>query len=113
NTKPSAAELHDFWSLIAHNDGKRIIHLLIAYIDERRYNRERWVEALRRTRVPLRLINGPEDPVSGAHMVARYRSLVMSPDVVSLPGIGHYPQTEAPQAVLAAFFEFQDYLKLL
>lgn len=112
NTKPSARELHDFWSLLAYNDGSRIMHLLIAYIDERRYNRERWVEALRRTRVPLRLINGPEDPVSGAHMVARYRELVMNADVVSLPGIGHYPQTETPQRVLAAFFEFQDYLRL-
>lgn len=111
HTKPSAAELSDFWSLIAFNNGKRVLHLLIAYIYERRYNRERWVEALRRTRVPIRLINGPEDPVSGAHMVVRYRELVMNPDVVSLPGIGHYPQTEAPQQVLAAFFEFQNGLR--
>ena len=110
-SKPSAAELHDFWGLIAHNNGTRVMHLLIAYIDERRFNRERWVEAVRRTRVPVRLINGPEDPVSGAHMVARYRELVMNPDVVSLPGIGHYPQTEAPQQVLAAFFEFQNSLR--
>ena len=108
HTKPSAAELHDFWSLIAHNNGARVMHLLISYIAERRFNRARWVEALRRTLVPLRLINGPEDPVSGAHMVARYRELITNPDVVSLPGIGHYPQTEAPLQVLAALFEFQD-----
>lgn len=110
-TKPSAAELHDFWSLINYNNGSRIMHLLIAYISERRFNRARWVEAVRRTLVPIRLINGPEDPVSGAHMVQRYRELVSNPDVVSLPGIGHYPHTEAPQQVLAAFLEFQDQLK--
>jgi pimeloyl-ACP methyl ester carboxylesterase len=107
-TKPSAAEFQDFWHLIRHNNGQRIMHRLIAYIDERRENRERWVGALQNTTVPLRLINGPEDPVSGAHMVARYRELIARPDVVTLPGIGHYPQTEAPQQVLAAFLEFQD-----
>lgn len=110
-TKPSAAELHDFWSLVRHNDGAGVMHLLIAYISERRFNRARWVEALQRTLVPIRLINGPEDPVSGAHMVQRYRELISNPDVVSLPGIGHYPQTEAPAQVLKAFFDFQDELK--
>ena len=109
-TKPSAQELKNFWSLIVHNDGQRIMHRLIAYIAERRAQRERWVGALQNTAVPVRLINGPEDPVSGAHMLARYRELVASPDIVSLEGIGHYPQTEAPQRVLRALFEF--YLRL-
>ncbi len=106
NTKPDAAELHHFWQLIAHNGGQRIMHRLIRYILERRANRERWVGALQKTRVPLHLINGPEDPVSGAHMVARYRELVPNPDVVSLAGIGHYPQVEAPREVLEAFLHF-------
>ena len=76
------------------------------YILDRREHRERWLAAMQRTAVPLRVINGPEDPVSGAHMVARYRELIPNPDTVSLPGIGHYPQVEAPQAVLDAFFDF-------
>lgn len=110
-TKPSTAQLHDFWSLIEYNKGAEVMPLLISYISERRFNRTRWVEALQRTQVPIRLINGPEDPVSGAHMVQRYRELVSNPDVVSLPGIGHYPQCEAPEQVLKAFFEFQEELK--
>jgi pimeloyl-ACP methyl ester carboxylesterase len=52
--------------------------------------------------MPLRFINGLLDPISGAHMVARYRELVPHPDVVELPDAGHYPQLEAPGAVLAA-----------
>lgn len=108
NTRPSLIELHDFWTLVSHKNGARILHKLIRYIRDRRENRERWVGALQKTAVPLRLINGPLDPVSGAHMVARYRELVPKPDVVMLDGIGHYPQVEAPQAVLRAFFEFQE-----
>lgn len=107
-TKPSAAELADFWRLLSHDGGQRLGHRLIRYMEERRTNRERWVTPLTTTRVPLRLVNGPEDPVSGAHLAARYRELVPDADVVSLPGIGHYPQVEDPEGVLRAFFAFHD-----
>ncbi|MDP3856622.1 MAG: alpha/beta hydrolase [Stagnimonas sp.] len=108
DTKPGDAELRSFWALIAYNDGGRIMHELIRYILDRRQHRERWLAAMQKTAVPLRVINGPVDPVSGAHMVARYRELIPNPDTVSLPGIGHYPQVEAPQAVLDAFLQFHD-----
>ncbi|MGH8482102.1 MAG: alpha/beta fold hydrolase, partial [Nevskiaceae bacterium] len=105
-TRPSAEELAQFWDIIRRDGGQRIMHKLIRYIPERFAHRERWVGVLQKTRVPLRVINGPDDPVSGAHMVARYRELIPNPDVVSLPGIGHYPQTEDPAGVLKAFLEF-------
>jgi pimeloyl-ACP methyl ester carboxylesterase len=109
-TQPSDEELATAWALIAHNGGPLIMHRLIGYIAERRASRARWVGALQQTRVPLRFINGPDDPVSGAHMAARYRELVPHPDVVLLDGIGHYPQLEAPQRVLDGFFTFVDAL---
>lgn len=56
--------------------------------------------------MPVRVINGIEDPISGLHLVQRYRQLVPGADVVELPGIGHYPQLEAPARVAAAFIEF-------
>src|SRR6185503_9627155 len=99
-------ELAEFWGLIRRDGGHRIMHKLIRYMPERIKHRERWVGALQKTRVPLRVIDGADDPVSGAHMVARYRELVPDPDAVLLPGIGHYPQVEDPQGVLKAFFDF-------
>jgi pimeloyl-ACP methyl ester carboxylesterase len=96
----------EFWQLVSYNDGHRISHELIRYIEERRENRERWVGALQTTSVPLRLINGPEDPVSGKHMTERYRELVPNPDIVLLPGIGHYPQVEDPTGVVEALRSF-------
>ncbi|MGH8529812.1 MAG: alpha/beta fold hydrolase [Nevskiales bacterium] len=105
-TQPSPAELAAFWQLLSHNGGQRLMHKLIRYMAERREHRERWVGALCSAKIPLRVIDGAVDPVSGAHMVARYRELVPNPDTVMLPTIGHYPQVEAPQAVLAAYLEF-------
>jgi pimeloyl-ACP methyl ester carboxylesterase len=106
-TKPSKDELDSFWSLINHNDGKHGFHSLITYMSDRKMYRERWVNALRRSPVPIGLINGSFDPVSGAHMVDRYREVV-SPDhfIVELPEIGHYPQVEAPEAVAEAYGRF-------
>ena len=99
---PDEAELRALWSILDEGDGKAVLPALMGYIAERRRHRTRWVTALIEARVPVRLIDGLADPVSGAHLVARYRELVPSPDVVELPGVGHYPQLEAPAAVLAA-----------
>ncbi|MDX1497226.1 MAG: alpha/beta hydrolase [Salinisphaeraceae bacterium] len=109
NTQPAQAELDAFWQLVSREGGVRIMHKLIRYIDDRRQHRERWVGALQNTSIPLRLINGPADPVSGLHMTERYRELVPNPDVELLDAaIGHYPQVEDPEGTLKAFLDFAD-----
>lgn len=111
DTQPSPALLEDFWQLIEHNDGPAVMHRLIHYITDRRRHRERWVGALQQTNVPLRLVDGGADPVSGAHMLARYRELVPNPDTVLLERIGHFPQLEAPAAVLGHYLTFRHQLQ--
>ncbi|WP_165664317.1 alpha/beta fold hydrolase [Metapseudomonas otitidis] len=110
-TQPSAAELDDFWSLVAAHDGPAVMHRLIRYIPERREQRDRWVAAMQKGGVPLRMIDGVVDPISGAHMVARYRELIPEPDTVLLEHIGHYPQTEAPNQVLQHYLAFRQALE--
>lgn len=106
DTPPSAAELDAFWTLATQENGHRLAHALIHYMGDRRRYRERWVDALRGARCPLAVIDGAADPVSGAHMVARYRELVGKGYVALLPGIGHYPQVEAPELVLQHYARF-------
>jgi pimeloyl-ACP methyl ester carboxylesterase len=107
-TRPTESELDDFWSLVDNNRGPRIMHKLISYIPERRVQRDRWVMAMQRGEIPLRVIDGEVDPISGAHMVERYRELIPDADTVLLPGIGHYPQTEAPVQVLKHYLAFRE-----
>lgn len=108
HTPPSAAFVDELWTLLRHDDGQLAIPLLIHYIRERREHRPRWVGALQRTKVPLTVIDGTADPVSGSDMLARWRELIPHAPVVELPGIGHYPQIEDPAGVLRAFFAFHD-----
>lgn len=107
-TPPDAALTAQLWALLEANDGRAVMPKLIGYIAERRARRARWVGALQQATVPLTLIDGAADPISGAHMAARYRELVPAADVTLLDRIGHYPQVEAPAAVAAAYVAFRD-----
>jgi pimeloyl-ACP methyl ester carboxylesterase len=106
-TPPSDAEVHAFWTLASKTDGMRALAGLISYIPERRAYRERWVGALLAATLPLVVINGSRDPVSGEHMVARLLELRPQTAVVRLANVGHYPQVEAPEATLAAYLAFR------
>jgi pimeloyl-ACP methyl ester carboxylesterase len=108
-TKPTDAELDDHVHLFNHNNGKRIAHRLIRYMTERVKYRERWLAPLTTLRQPFRFINGLADPVSGEHLVQRFRELIpLQTDIVELPEIGHFPHLECPQRVLTAYFDFRD-----
>lgn len=107
NTKPTEEELQAFWAIINTNDGKHVFHNCITYMRDRKQHRERWVQALQSPICPLALINGSVDPVSGAHMVARYQALNCQLDYLAeLAEIGHYPQVEDPAAVAKHYLEF-------
>ncbi len=102
-TPPSEQDIDVLWVLLQREHGTRAIPSLLGYMRERREHRERWVGALRGCRVPMMLINGSADPVSGAHMVARFREVVGesgATKVAEQSGVGHYPQIEAPERVV-------------
>lgn len=105
-TVPTSLEIGEHWKLILHKHGEKVLHRLLHYIPERKTNAARWQNALLETKVPLRLINGVADPVSGAHLADHYEATVPNPDIVRLEEIGHYPQLEAPAAVMGAFTSF-------
>lgn len=106
NTQPTESELDEFWNLINYNNGKKVFHLLIRYMQERKDNRKRWVEAIQQAEIPIRLIDGVFDPISGQHMVDRYKEIIPNPDVIELKDIGHFPLIEAPDLVLKYYLEF-------
>ena len=99
DTPPSDQEIDAFWEILNYNNGKRCFSRTIHYMTDRINNRENWLRGLRETTIPILLVNGPEDPVSGIHLVKRYKELVPNPNCVVLDGIGHYPNVEAPDQV--------------
>ncbi len=107
-TRPTEQELREYWEHIRYNQGPRVVHLLIRYMKERKENYDRWVGVLGRPGVPLVLIFGGVDPISGIHMSDAFRLENPGAPVYVLKGIGHYPQLEAANQVLEAYGEFRD-----
>lgn len=110
DTQASVTELEHLWELMNHKEGMRVFHLLIHYMRDRVTNEKRWLQALQQTKVPLRLINGVFDPISGEHMASHYRNVIPNPDIILLQNIGHYPQLEAPKDVFRALVDFHQKL---
>lgn len=107
---PSDAFIDGSWRLSTENNGKQMFPVLIRYMQERRDNRERWVAPLIQPTIPLKLINGVLDPISGDHMAKRFAELVANADITLLDDAGHYPHVEKPDAVLNAFMAFHNLL---
>lgn len=101
-----AGELEAAWQGLVRAGGKAVMPKLLGYIAERHARRERWVGALVQAGVPIALVNGVEDPISGRGIVACWRELLPLAPVVELDGVGHYPQVEAPERVAEALARY-------
>jgi pimeloyl-ACP methyl ester carboxylesterase len=98
----SAEESDAQWALMTKNDGHRIAHLLISYLDERERYAERWHRAVREWPKPLSFLWALDDPVATTNVLDGLRELRPAADVVELPGVGHYPHVEVPEVFTRA-----------
>ncbi|WP_330438044.1 alpha/beta fold hydrolase [Streptomyces griseoaurantiacus] len=98
--------LHDMWTAADHENGRLLAPRLLRYIDDRRVHFDRWSASLEWYEGPLLFVWGPEDPVSGAHVLPRLRERRPEATFTVLPGVGHYPQVEAPEETAEALSAF-------
>jgi len=99
----SAEEAADQWSLLAHGDGHRLLDRLIFYNHERVTPplADRWHRALRDWPGRLELAWAELDPICTEAVLQAVLKLRRHAKVTRLPGLGHYPQIEDPEAVYA------------
>ncbi|KAL8567456.1 hypothetical protein ACOMHN_010047 [Nucella lapillus] len=110
--KPTEEEYLDFYSAIVHHSGHHVTASLLQYIPERQRNKDRWVGALRNSRVPVLMIYGPADPVNPSpHFPDMFRREAPQHSLVILDeAVGHYPQWEDPDSTLQHLTHFLDHL---
>jgi len=95
------AEAADQWSLVARDEGQRLGHKLIRYMDEREQKADRWHGAIRDWPKPLHLAWGMSDPVANERVLAGVIALRPNAPLTRLDELGHYPQIERPEAISA------------
>lgn len=90
------------WSLLLHNGGRHVLHRIAGYMNERRRMGEHWTGPLERLQLPFRVIWGVRDPIAVYAIAKRLCDRNPGAKLVTLDGIGHYPQLEAPERLAQA-----------
>jgi len=102
----SGEEAADQWSLLAYNDGQRILDRLVFYMRERVTRAPRWHGALRDWPGRLELAWAGRDPVCTEAVLEAVIALRPASPLTRLPELGHYPQLEDPAAIAAIIDRF-------
>ena len=93
------------WSLMLNNSGRATLARVACYMRERLRHRDRWEASLHEPGMPMKLVWGREDPIA-VHDIARklaHRNLAVK--LVTLDGVGHYPQLESRHRVAEEVLE--------
>ena len=101
-------DIQMMWAALRHNDGQRVQHRLIRYIDERlRFQSTRWLPALAATALPVHLCWGALDRVSPPAIAEHLKAHVCpAARLTLLPRAGHFSQQEDPDAWNEAVLKF-------
>ena len=73
-----------------------------ALLGSRTYYEALWQQRAAIAEKPTLIIWGMKDSAFRPHQLARWRATLPAPRVVELPGVGHWPQEEAPDQVIQA-----------
>ena len=98
----NAAHYQAQWSLLLHNEGRRVLAKVACYMKERLRYKERWLGTLHKTNLPVHLIWGQQDPIAVPAIADRLVRLRPQTGLTVIPEAGHYPQLETPEAVADA-----------
>lgn len=101
-------EIHRLWTMNTQNDGRKITHLTIKYLlDRKRYEESRWLPAVAQTEVPVHLCWGDKDNVAKVEMAHYLKNQVWPKAQLSImDDVGHFCQLGSPEKWLHSVLSF-------
>ncbi|TYP99132.1 pimeloyl-ACP methyl ester carboxylesterase [Tenacibaculum adriaticum] len=96
SSKISQQELDEIWAQINYNDGKKVIHLLSNYINERYFFWHRWIGALKNTQIPTKIVWTTHDPIAVKAIAEQLHKEIPNNELKWLENTGHFPMLENP-----------------
>ncbi len=99
NKNLSAQAIRTMWEGNTLQDGHKKAYLTIKYIqDRRRFEKSRWLPALKQTKLPVHLCWGDDDAVARIE-IAHYLKAHICPDarLTVMEGLGHFCQLGSPE----------------
>ena len=90
-------ELKEMWKLIELNGGRKIIHKLTQYINERYTYWDRWIGALKETQIPTKIIWAKNDPIAVPAIAELLAKEIPNNKLYWLENTGHFLMLENPK----------------
>lgn len=95
-TKVSNNELKDMWMQLEYNEGRRVIHKLSQYINERYTYWNRWIGALKETNLQTNIVWAKNDPVAVPAIARLIATEISNNKLFWIENTGHFPMLENP-----------------
>lgn len=102
---PEAAST--YWEVLQRDGDSRQLRTLLHFVPERAANARRWDEALSESEVPISLVWGVEDLVSGSDASLVPERLPRT-ELAAMEGVGHAPHIEVPEEAARLLAEALD-----
>ena len=98
-------ELKEMWFQLEHNNGRKVIHLLSNYINERYFFWHRWIGALKETQIPTKIVWAKNDPVAVAAIANLLTTEIPNNNLFWIDECGHFPMLEKPEEWIKLIFK--------
>jgi len=95
--KVDADEINVIWSMMLHNDGRKVLSKVTRYIDQRYTYWDRWIGALKKTNLPIHILWAEDDPVAVVEMAHVIEAETKNSKKTILSKLGHFPMLEDAQ----------------
>ena len=99
-SKVTDNELKEMWKLIELNGGRKVIHKLTQYINERYLYWDRWIGALKETRVQTKIIWAKNDPIAVPAIAKLLAKEIPNNTLFWMENTGHFLMLENPKELL-------------
>ena len=99
-SKVTTSELKEMWKLIDLNGGRKVIHKLTQYINERYLHWNRWVGALKETQIPTKIIWAKNDPIAVPAIAKLLSKEITNNTLYWLENTGHFLMLENPKGLM-------------
>ena len=96
SSKITQNELDEMWFQINYNNGRKVIHLLSNYINERYFFWNRWIGALKETQIPTKIVWATHDPIAVKAIAEQLHKEIPNNKLIWLENSGHFPMLETP-----------------
>ena len=98
-------ELNAMWFQLQHKNGRKVIHFISNYLNERYFFWYRWIGALKETQIPTKIVWAKNDPVAVAAIAKLLSKEIPNNNLFWIENCGHFPMLEKPKEWVASVLE--------